>query len=571
MGMMDKQVVKAKMQTLPINKNLEDILSERNISEQDIEKAKIYQAKYGGSLELLLVNLGSLSEEDLPEIYSQLLCIEILTSLPEPSVSLKKKFEQLINIDFLLERNWFPFLYENNVFSVATSDPFNWEVRQYFELQNLAVNLFITPIQVLEQNRTFWNNLSSHEISNDEHIGLTEFEEDKLRELASEAPTVNFLNALISKGLKLGASDMHLEPVSGRYRVRFRVDGVLHESDVIPKNLQLPLVSRLKILSGMDIAEKRRPQDGKIELKLANIELDIRVSALPLNDGESMVMRFLRKDSVSYDIDVIGMADDIQTKILEDLTTTAGVVLMTGPTGSGKTTTLYTFLNTLNKDDVKIITLEDPVEYQLDGINQVQVNNDIGFGFEDGLRSIVRQDPDIIMLGEIRDKETARIAMQSALTGHLVFSTVHTNDAPSAFTRLLDLGVEEFLLNAAIVSIVAQRLARKLCTFCAESDPNEVELIESYQLDKIMPVSDISLKRSVGCQQCNNTGYKGRTAIIEYLRCSEEIKALNKGQNFIQEAKEINKSNGGRTLLEDGILKAAKGLITIEEVIRVAG
>jgi general secretion pathway protein E len=228
-------------------------------------------------------------------------------------------------------------------------------------------------------------------------------------------------------------------------------------------------------------------------------------------------------------------------------------------------------LNALNDDNVKIITLEDPVEYQLDGINQVQVNSDIGFGFEDGQRSFVRQDPDILMLGENRDKETARIAMQSALTGHLVFSTVHTNDAPSAFTRLLDLGVEEFLLNAAIVSIVAQRLARKLCSSCAEPEPNASELIERYQLNNVMDTNAISLKKAVGCNECNNTGYKGRTAIIEYLRCNEEIKSLEKGQNFIQEAKEINKKNGGRTLLEDGLLKAAQGLITIDEVIRVAG
>jgi general secretion pathway protein E len=321
----------------------------------------------------------------------------------------------------------------------------------------------------------------------------------------------------------------------------------------------------------MDIAEKRRPQDGKIEVKIANTELDIRVSALPLNDGESMVMRFLKKDSVTYNIDVVGMSPDIKKNLLEDLNSTAGVVLLTGPTGSGKTTTLYTFLNALNNDDVKIITLEDPVEYQLEGVNQVQVNSDIGFSFEAGLRSIVRQDPDIIMLGEIRDKETARIAMQSALTGHLVFSTVHTNDAPSAFTRLLDLGVEEFLLNAAIVSIVAQRLARKLCPSCSTVDENSAKLIEQYNLDSLFPDMAFQLKTAVGCEHCNQTGYQGRTAIIEYLRCNDQIKALDKGQSFIQQAKVINKANGGRTLLEDGFYKAVLGLTTIDEVLRVAG
>jgi len=559
------------MQTLSTNNILENILLENGVNNQDIEKAKIYQSKYGGAIEKLLVNLGSLSEEQLPTIYSQLLSIELLNELPEVGEKFRISIDSKINVSFLLERNWLPIEYIDDVVLCATSDPFNWDVRQYLDIQSIQYQLVICSEESIEQSRTFWQQESASSDIDDSFSSLSELEEDKLRELAGEAPTVNLLNSLISKGLKLGASDMHLEPVKGRCRVRFRVDGVLHEGDIIPKKLQLPVISRIKILSGMDIAEKRRPQDGKIELKVANIELDIRVSSLPLNEGESMVMRFLRKDSVTYDIEVVGIANDIQRQLLEDLKSTAGVVLLTGPTGSGKTTTLYTFLNALNNEEVKIITLEDPVEYQLDGINQVQVNSDIGFTFETGLRSIVRQDPDIIMLGEIRDKETARIAMQSALTGHLVFSTVHTNDAPSAFTRLLDLGVEEFLLNAAIVSIVAQRLARKLCQHCTLPDEEYDLLSEKYKLKSLFPDQSHTLNKAVGCEQCNNTGYKGRTAIIEYLRCTEEIKALEKGQTFIQEAKKVNKAAGGRTLLEDGLMKALAGITTIDEVIRVAG
>jgi general secretion pathway protein E len=399
-------------------------------------------------------------------------------------------------------------------------------------------------------------------------------EEEKLRELAAEAPTVNLLNSLISRALRLGASDMHLEPYNGRYRARFRVDCVLHEAEMLAPRMQLPIVTRLKILSGMDIAEKRRPQDGKIEMKIANQELDIRVSALPLNDGESMVMRFLRKDNVQYDMSVLGLSDDIESLIKEDITTTAGVVLLTGPTGSGKTTTLYTFLNALNDDDVKIITLEDPVEYQLDGINQVQVNSEIGFNFSAGLRSVVRQDPDIIMLGEIRDKETAQIALQSALTGHLVFSTVHTNDAAGAYTRLLDLGVEEFLLNAALVSIVAQRLARKICPHCSAVDPQAQSLIDKYNLEKLakkFAITTIDLRLGAGCEHCSHTGYKGRMAVTEYLRCDDEIKALPKDADFIPKAKQHNANLQRRTLLEDGFYKAILGLTTIDEVVRVAG
>jgi general secretion pathway protein E len=271
---------------------------------------------------------------------------------------------------------------------------------------------------------------------------------------------------------------------------------------------------------------------------------------------------------------VLGLSSDIETLIREDIKTTSGVVLLTGPTGSGKTTTLYTFLNALNNDDVKIITLEDPVEYQLDGINQVQVNSDIGFNFASGLRSIVRQDPDIIMLGEIRDKETAQIALQSALTGHLVFSTVHTNDAASAYTRLLDLGVEEFLLNAALVSIVAQRLARKVCQHCVEPDKDAAALIEKYQLQTLADkfnLADIKLSKGAGCEKCSYSGYKGRMAVVEYLRCDDDIKAMPKDSEFIPKAKAHNHSLQRRTLLEDGFYKAILGLTTIEEVIRIAG
>jgi len=270
----------------------------------------------------------------------------------------------------------------------------------------------------------------------------------------------------------------------------------------------------------------------------------------------------------------LGLSDDIENLIKEDLTSTAGVILLTGPTGSGKTTTLYTFLNELNDEDVKIVTLEDPVEYQLEGINQVQVNSDIGFDFSAGLRSIVRQDPDIIMLGEIRDSETAKIAMQSALTGHLVFSTVHTNDAPSAYTRLLDLGVEEFLLNAALVSIVAQRLARKICEHCAVPEENLEGHIEKYQLKSLakrFAIEKINLQKGKGCELCAQTGYKGRMAVTEYLRCDDHIKSLPKGADFTSAAKLHNKELNRRTLMEDGLYKAMLGLTTIEEVVRVAG
>jgi general secretion pathway protein E len=550
-----------------MSKNFEQILTESGVSQKELDKAKTYQQKFGGDLEKLLINLGSLDEQHLPNIYARFLDAEEVYSLDE----LERENITSLNVPFLTKRKWVPVAEQEGILTFLTSQPLNWEVLQYLKLESVNYEILVSSDALIEQAISEWFVDLSNNVFDDTDNQLTNYEEDKLRELASEAPTVNLLNSLIGKGLKLGASDMHIEPIDGRARVRYRIDGVLQGLDTIPKRLQLPVVSRIKILSGMDIAEKRRPQDGKIETKIANVELDIRVSALPLNQGESVVMRFLRKESIKYDMGVLGLSSDIQEWIDEDLQHTAGVILLTGPTGSGKTTSLYTFLNKLNTTDVKIITLEDPVEYQLDGVNQVQVNADIDFTFAAGLRSIVRQDPDIIMVGEIRDSESANVAMQSALTGHLVFSTVHTNDAPSAYTRLLDLGVEEFLLNAAIISIVAQRLARKVCEHCSVPHPDAVKLIEKYSLQKLKQAETFNLRQAVGCELCENTGFKGRTAVVEYLRCDEQLQSIPKDSHFISHAKELNKNLGRRTLFEDGLLKAINGETTVEEIVRVAG
>jgi general secretion pathway protein E len=543
------------------------LVQQFHINPDDLGKAEEFQKRYGGRIEQVLVNMGSLPDDQLPELYAQYLDLsrlEITDWIDSPLVEMDNK-----HLNTILNKGWVPLSNKDNELVLCCKDPLA-----------LSLNEFMTS---LPKEPTIVVGLESEILSlaarysNDENADeLIEFsdEEDKLREMATEAPTVNLLNSLITRALRQGASDMHLEPFENRYRARYRVDGVLHEAEILSPRMQLPIVTRLKILSGMDIAERRRPQDGKIEMRIANQELDIRVSSLPLNDGESMVLRFLRKDSVRYDMSVLGLSDDIHQLILEDLKRTSGVVLLTGPTGSGKTTTLYTFLNALNTDGVKIITLEDPVEYQMDGINQVQINSDIGFTFSNGLRSVVRQDPDIIMLGEIRDNETAQIALQSALTGHLVFSTVHTNDAAGAYTRLLDLGVEEFLLNAALVSVVAQRLARKTCEHCAQPHPEAQQMIAKYRLQDFADrfgIAEINLIQGQGCDKCADSGFKGRLAITEYLRCDDTIKAMPKDANFINHAKAHNASLKRRTLLEDGLLKAVLGQTTIDEVIRVAG
>ncbi|GAP74607.1 general secretion pathway protein E [Pseudoalteromonas sp. SW0106-04] len=550
--------------------NLAEILErDFNILPSDIEKAKSYQQKYEGRLEQILVNMGCLTDDELSKVYSSLLGFYLFDpsqyenwEIPDVEIDvqlhLKEKNAVLLAV---IEESWV----------LACKDPLDISLSQLLEHYNVDFDIYIaTEVQL----QPFFYELQSHIETQPQQDELSGDEEARLRELASEAPTVNLLNSLITKALTRNASDMHLEPHKGYFRVRFRIDGVLHEVDSLAPKMQLPITTRLKILSGMDIAEKRRPQDGKIEVRIANQELDIRVSALPLNEGESIVLRFLRKDSIRYDMSVLGLSEDTQSLVLEDLAKTTGVMLLTGPTGSGKTTTLYTFLNELNSEDVKIITLEDPVEYQLEGVNQVQVKSDIGFDFAAGLRSIVRQDPDIIMVGEIRDAETARIALQSALTGHLVFSTVHTNDAASAYTRLLDLGVEEFLLNAALLSVVAQRLARRLCPHCSVPDENAPKLLDKYPIQKVASnagITTLDIRKAVGCEHCNGTGYKGRIAINEYLRCDETIKSYSKNEQFIQKAQQHNASLARRNLLEDGFFKVISGVTTVDEVLRVAG
>lgn len=547
--------------------NIAEILEERfSVSSVDLEKAKSYQNKFGGRLEKLLVNMGSLSEDVLPLLYSELIGFEFVEDIADEIEEYEEpEWAEGLDVDFLSSHFWIPDPADKYCF--LTCDPLEWDVNQYLIQQQIEPTFRLISKDDADK---FAKQIQSRE--KEESFGeLNEIEEDRLRELASEAPTVNLLNNLIARGVKWRASDLHIEPVAGRYRVRYRVDGVLKDEGQLPSTLSLPVISRIKILSNMDIAEKRRPQDGKIETKTSNVELDIRVSILPLNKGESVVLRFLRKDAVSYDMAALGISNDLEQKILSDLKATAGVILLTGPTGSGKTTSLYTFLNELNNDSVKIITLEDPVEYQLPGINQVQVNSDIGFDFAAGLRSIVRQDPDIIMLGEIRDQETARIAMQSALTGHLVFSTVHTNDAPGAYTRLVDLGVEEFLLNAAIISVIAQRLVRRICPDCGqpETDLSRFDHLDIQSLLDKFGITEPTFLQSKGCDSCSGTGFKGRMSILEYLPSDQEIRAMSKDSQFIPAAKRYNKSLGNRTLLEDGLLKAALGKTTIDEVLRV--
>lgn len=397
---------------------------------------------------------------------------------------------------------------------------------------------------------------------------IREEEEDvgHLKDLASEAPIIRLVNLILTRAVEGRASDVHIEPFEDELKVRYRIDGVLHETESTPKKLQAAIISRIKIMAKLNIAERRLPQDGRIKLKVGKTEVDLRVSTIPTLHGESVVMRILHKEGIKIDLDLLGFPPHTLANFNHLITKPNGIVLVTGPTGSGKTTTLYGALDKINSSDVKIITVEDPVEYQLKGVNQIQVKPQIGLNFANTLRHIVRQDPDIIMIGEIRDLETAEIAIQSALTGHLVFSTLHTNDAPSAITRLLDMGVENFLLSSTVRGILAQRLVRVICPSCKEVDTS---IANKEELVKIGISPDVPLYKGKGCEHCASTGYYGRLGIFELLMVNDEIQRLILKGSDANQLRQMAKQNGMRTLLEDGIEKIKAGATTISEVLRV--
>ena len=548
-----------------------ELINDLRPQESPIERSELdaYQQGHNASYESVILSLSGVSEERFLEFLSKRLQLELITfdnfSDFIDDAQIKKAYEQDVDWHWLEQYSWYPLSFEEGTLTIVTNHPLSIEAANFLDFKQVPYKLVLTSESLLQKVATVFEQTKEIQTS-----AIVEVE--RLRAMASEAPIINLVDSLVNRALDAKASDMHIEPIERGGRVRIRVDGVLQNLDDIPPNLLLPVVSRIKILAHLDIAEKRRPQDGKIALPQRKI--DIRTSILPLNNGESVVMRFLEKGSLRLDMTDLGFEPDTIAKLQADLTKTAGVILMTGPTGSGKTTTLYSFLQQLNSSNEKIITLEDPVEYELEGVNQIQVNSEIGFDFAAGLRSIVRQDPDVIMVGEIRDAETARIAMQSSLTGHLVFSTVHTNDAPSAYVRLIDLGVDEFLLNASVISMIAQRLARKLCE-CAQPDEFAEETIRKLRdsghiLDPGL-LDNANIKKAVGCQKCGHSGYKGRLALIEYLPNNIDVKSMPKDSAFTVKASEYMREQGMRTLYQDGVVKVLKGQTTIDEVVRVAG
>ncbi|WP_163327737.1 type II secretion system ATPase GspE [Desulfurobacterium thermolithotrophum] len=478
-----------------------------------------------------------------------------LEKIPQPQREVLEK----VSPSFLRKERLIPLEEDENEVEVATDNPFNLEGIKKIEW------IFAKPIKIVvipfdEVNKFL---MAKEETEEKEEI-IDQYGEDILT-VQEEAPTIQLINDILMTAVRIKASDIHFEPFKDRMRVRLRIDGVLKTLKEIPPSKIPSVVSRLKIMANLDIAEKRLPQDGRIMIKVGGKEVDIRVSTLPTYFGERVVLRLLSKESILYSTKELGLLDKEYKKFKKLIHTPHGIILVTGPTGSGKTTTLYAALSEINSEEINVITVEDPVEYQLDGISQVQVKPDIGLTFASALRSILRQDPDVIMIGEIRDIETAEIAIQSALTGHLVFSTLHTNDSATSVTRLLDMGIEPFLVASSVIGVIAQRLVRKICPHCKTSyKPTDEELREIGLTN-----FEGKLFKGAGCEHCMGTGYLGRTAIYEILVVDKEIRSAVLESKDADVIKNLAVKKGMKTLRMDGAEKVKLGITTIEEVLRV--
>lgn len=548
------------------------------VPDEDITKALGIQREVGGYIGQILIQTGSITENQLIQALSEQLKVPVFDRAdgdvaPDDAMSF---LEGRADLEFLIRNNFIPVRVDNERHAIyfATNDPLNTSISDYI-VKTTGFN--VHPLLSSEQTLKELSSLYTTEKGKDFVSLDIENDPERLKEMAFEAPVIKFLNNLLSKGVELRASDIHIETTENRGRVRFRIDGILHDMDSLEKAFCLSVISRIKLLSGLDIAEKRLPQDGKFSTKIASTLLDIRVSTIPMSKGEGMVMRLLYRERLTFDIERLGLEEDHSNIVMKLISMPYGILLVTGPTGSGKTTTLYTMLTRLNSDERKIVTVEDPVEYQLEGINQIQVKSDIGLNFAAALRSILRHDPDIIMVGEIRDKETAEISIQSALTGHLVLSTLHTNDSPSSLFRLVEMGMEDYLLNASVIGVMAQRIVRRICSFCSREDNPSVDVLKEYNIHEIFEGHHSLIKhgmkfmRGSGCPKCAGTGYRGRIAIFECFNYTDDLKEAFLRHRSIESLKALLRNRYGfRALREDGMIKVMNGMTTIEEVLRVS-
>ena len=534
---------------------------------RSLERARRAAEESDSRFDVILLRLGLVSERGLADSYAELLDLPVIGPdryPPEPLLP------ERLTARFLRDVRALPIEQRDDTLTVALADPLDpFPVQAIAAATGLAVLPGIAvPIELEAAfDRLYPGDDAPHGHGDDESTPLEE-DAERLKDLASEAPVIRLVNQIVFRAVETRASDIHIEPFEDRLRVRYRYDGVLHEMESPPPRLIPAIVSRIKIMARLDIAERRLPQDGRIKLAVRGQEVDFRVSTIPSLHGETVVLRVLDRNAVTFDYAKLGLAPRVVAKVDEMLALPNGIVLVTGPTGSGKTTTLYTGLLTLNAVTRKVVTVEDPIEYQLRGINQIQIKPQIGLTFAALLRSILRQDPDVIMVGEIRDLETAQIAVQAALTGHLVLSTLHTNSAAAAITRLRDMGVEDYLLTAVLRGVMGQRLVRRLCDDCKQEVPAAPELIERFHLERRTSKRPITLFHPVGCPACRNTGYRGRQAIAEFLAPDAEVERLIFARTDHPTIERAAVSAGMVTMFDAGLEAALAGTTTIEEVAR---
>jgi len=560
----------------PVHSSLDKKLIAAGVVPDILAEAHKEKGHNGAGFFDLLIRKKAIGEIHLLKIMSEHFGLSLRQELPMESINID--FTQNIPIQYLKKHRIVPLITGDDPV-IAVNDPSNFHpvdhLRQILKNPNLPVVLSTQEAIIAAINMAYDMSRASakdyfeemNESDTDDLISKIDETADLLDE-ASDAPIIKLVNLLVSGAIKDRASDIHVEPYSGSLKIRYRIDGILYDILSLPKRIQSPLISRIKIMAKLNIAEKRLPQDGRIEIKIADRLVDIRVSVIPTAFGERVVLRLLDKTANILKLSDLGMHDE-RIKLLNKLIKSPyGIILVTGPTGSGKTTTLYAALSTINRPEINIITIEDPIEYQMDGVGQIQVNPKIDLTFAVGLRSIVRQDPDVILIGEIRDRETAEIAIQSSLTGHLVFSTLHTNDASSAVTRLIDMGIEPFLATSSIIAIIAQRLVRILCPHCKEVYVPDEETLNNLGLDKSV-VQNNTFYRKKGCNLCMQTGFRGRSAIFEILIVDDEIKRLVLKTSDANQINELALKRGMITLQKDGIDKVLAGITTTEEVLRV--
>jgi general secretion pathway protein E len=537
----------------------EMLIERRLIEPEDLERALEIQRERGDKLGKILVDLGFVAMRDVLAALSEQLSVELVTLEGPPPSS-----PELDGIAprFMRQCRFLPVAIRDSTLTIAMADPLDFEtiaaVRGFTGMK--VEPALASEQEILDAVEKHYGASSKQDEVAFTDSGRGEEDLEQLRDMASEAPVIRLVNTMIGTAVEKRASDIHIEPFEKEFRVRYRIDGVLYNQEAPPRELKAAVISRVKLMAKLNIAERRLPQDGRIKIKVLGREVDLRVSTLPTLYGESVVMRLLdRSAGVFYDLERLGF-DEFMLRRMEHFTALPhGIFLVTGPTGSGKSTTLYSALKRINQPDKKIITIEDPVEYQMDGINQIHVNPQIGLTFASGLRHIVRQDPDVIMVGEIRDRETADVAIRSALTGHFVYSSLHTNDAPSAVTRLIDMGVEEYLISSTVVAVLAQRLVRLICPECKAPAGTRLAYDGSV----------VPCFKGAGCENCFGTGFKGRVGIFELMELNDELRRLILGKTDSVQLTEAARRSGMRTLREDGWMKVQQGTTTAEEILRV--